>query len=302
MRAWALSLIVLCGAGVGCGDDEAKPRAVADEPPPAVEVVDAAPELPSDPDLAIARLGAIPAWEAVVQRDWFLARRKQHGIVYGRLGTEILEPAPAAAAVAPSPSRSPPPSPPAAPALVSTGQHWLIDDTEGGGALAIRVAFGGAKLPEAGTRLGVGGAWALDDADRWYWKADTVTRLPPPAAPPELPYPPGHTVAVVAPPREGLRPVSKAIDNGVILFQVLAAPREEGEGWKIGDELGSPVAAILYFPGERPSYGGHDLRQPSERWQLKRAITYWVRTGKVRKKDKDAPATLNAVSPPARAW
>ena len=58
---------------------------------------------------------------------------------------------------------------------------WLVDDTEGNGALAIRVMLGkhGAKQ---GDRVALGGAWMLDDARHWYWKVDQLTPLPP--APP----------------------------------------------------------------------------------------------------------------------
>jgi hypothetical protein len=360
MSTWTRRCLVLALLVSACGDDQPAPRA---EPPrempqiPLDDDTEAAPPLPSDPDKAVLQLGAIPAWEAVVQRAQYLARRGQHGVVYGRMGQEIFvlatnQPEPPAlydAAPPPEPPAAiPPVTPPAAqldaaaePAPVAsvvpqtsgvatpgtgaappspgplpprvaessrrlaTGLHWLIDDTEGYGTLAIRVAFPGGKAPAPGTRVAVGGAWTVDEDRRWVWKADSVSVIPAPATPPaaaEAVSPPGHGIAIAPPPRENLRPVSKAIDNGVILFQVAAAPREEGEGWKLQDELGSPIVANLILPGERPSFGGHDMRSPDERWQLKRKFTYWVRIGKVRRKDPLAPAVLNAIGAPARAW
>ena len=48
---------------------------VADEPP--------------DPGAQIEALGAIPAWQAVVDRDSYLARREQRGVVYGVIGEPV---------------------------------------------------------------------------------------------------------------------------------------------------------------------------------------------------------------------
>lgn len=46
-----------------------------------------------DPGRVIADLGAIPAWQAVVDRAQLLGRRNQHGVVYGRVGAALLVPA-----------------------------------------------------------------------------------------------------------------------------------------------------------------------------------------------------------------
>ena len=54
------------------------------------------PDVP-DPGRVIAELGAIPAWQAVVDRAQLLARRGQHGVVYGRVGPPVMVPAPHAA-------------------------------------------------------------------------------------------------------------------------------------------------------------------------------------------------------------
>ena len=56
----------------------------------------------------------------------------------------------------------------------------------------------------------------------------------------------------------------------------------------------------MNLPGERPSYGGQDMRTPDERWQLKRGQTYWVRIGKLRKHGPDKPVLVNARTAPVR--
>jgi len=61
-----------------------------------------------------------------------------------------------------------------------------------------------------------------------------------------------------------------------------------------------PTFALLNLPGERPSFGGQDLRTPDERWQLKRGQTYWVRIGKIRRPSPDKPALINARTAPVR--
>ena len=53
-------------------------------------------------------------------------------------------------------------------------------------------------------------------------------------------------------------------------------------------------------PGERPSYGGHDMRTADEKWKLKRGVDYWVRIGKIRRRDPDKLPTINARTPPVR--
>src|SRR6185503_2141627 len=66
---------------------EAKPRA----PAPAPDATPAEPKAP--PKDPIDELGAIPAWQAVVDRAQYLERRNQHGVVYGTLGAPISVPA-----------------------------------------------------------------------------------------------------------------------------------------------------------------------------------------------------------------
>lgn len=254
-------------------------------------------EVASDAD--IAALGAIPAWEAVVDRADYLLRRGQRGVVAGVIGPAVDAAPPAAGSGSGSGS--------AAPGSAGFGSGaprgggptltWLIDDTEGGGSLAIRVAFRD-KVPPAGTRVAVGGAWTVTPGRVWYWQADALSRLPPSTAPAPA-APPGHVVGVGDPP-PGAKPVTKAKDNGIITFQVVGPPDSEGDGWRIANELGDKPAAVLYLPGERISYGGLDLRADDERWTLKKGTTYWVPIGKVKRRTGDLPPLMYAQAPPTK--
>lgn len=224
-----------------------------------------------DPGKAIADLDAVSAWQAVVDRSLYLGRRGQHGVVYGTVGAADGE------------------------------RTWLVDDTEGNGALAIRV-LPGKLAPKQGDRVALGGAWMLDDARHWYWQADQLTPLAP--SPPsdlaEPPAAPGHVIAMGDLP-QGARPITKANDGDVVYFTVVGKPPAvDGEGWPVADELGNPVFALLNLPGERPSFGGQDFRTADERWQLKRGWTYAVRIGKIRRHGADKPATINARTAPVR--
>ncbi len=229
---------------------------------------------PPDPGKVLADLGAVSAWQAVIDRAHYLARRGQHGVVYGTLGAPV------------------------------ESYVWLVDDTDGNGSLAIRVVLGTfASKVKQGERVALGGAWQLDENRRWYWKVDRLTPLLP--APPsdlkEPPSAPGHEIQLGALP-PGAVPVSQATDNDVVTFQV-TGPRQlvmPGEGWPVADKLGQPVFALLNLPGEWPSYGGQDFRTADERWQLERGKTYWVRIGKIRRPSAERPALINARTPPIR--
>jgi len=240
---------------------------------------------PVDPGKQLVELGAVPAWQAVVDRGLYLERRGQKGVVYGTLGDPI--------------------SAGSGSAVEETPYTWLVDDTEGNGALAIR-----AKLPspspipvKAGDRAALAGAWAVDDAHRWYWHVTAVTSLPP-ATPSKLkdePSLPGHAIANGELPA-GVRPISKADDDALVYFTLAGPPPVlDGDGWPVADELGSPVVAILNLPGEHASYGAQDLRTPDERWTLKRGHTYWLRVGVVHKHGPDRPMTMTARTEPRDA-
>lgn len=241
------------------------------------------PEAP-DPGKVIAELNAVPAWQAVIDRAQLLARRGQRGVVYGRVGPAILVADKATDA-----------------GLVPTPYTWLVDDTEGNGALGIRVKLEG-KAKE-GERVAVDGAWDLDTERRWFWRVEKVT--PVPAAPPsDLREPPlaapSHVIANGELP-SGARTISLAKDGDAVYFQIVGpAPTTEGDGWQVADELGNPTFALMNLPGERASYGGQDMKQPDERWALKRGQTYWVRIGKVRKRAADKPVLVNARTAPVR--
>jgi hypothetical protein len=223
--------------------------------------------------------GAIMPWEAVVDRDRYLARRRQVGVVVGRLAGEAI--APGARGVV----------------------RWLVDESDGNGTLAIRIALTGA-LPAEGSRLAVRGAWTLDSQRRWYWAVESLTPLKGPGPTPattDPPSPPG-LVVTTSPPPSGDRVVSRARDGAIILFGVIRGPKRPADGWLIGDNSFSAPMAVLSLPGERDSYGGHDLRQEDERWQLKRGVLYWLRIDKVRRKPGDDRMWLRAVGAPVKFY
>lgn len=227
---------------------------------------------PPDPGKVIAELNAMSAWQSVIDRGQYLLRRGQHGVVYGRVGA----------------------------AITGSPYVWLVDDTEGNGTLGIRVKLD--DQAKEGDRVALAGAWDLDAERRWFWHVEKVTPVPP-AAPSELKEPPAtaptHVIANGELP-SGARTISLAKDGDAVYFQIVGpAPATEGDGWPVADELGNPTFALLNLPGERPSYGGQDMKQPDERWILKRGQTYWVRIGKVRKRT-DKPALINARTAPVR--
>jgi hypothetical protein len=218
--------------------------------------------------------------------------------------------APSAASPAPSTASPGPPTaipgPPTAstPALdagiAGSPYVWLIDDTEGNGALGIRIALG--DRAKQGDRIAAGGAWQVDADRRWYWKPDSVQLLPPgPSGDLKEPPPaaPSHAIATGELPA-GARAISAARDNDVAYFQIVGpAPASDGDGWQVADRPGSAPVIVMNLPGERASYGGIDMRAPDERWQLKRGQTYWVRIGKLHKRG-DKPTTVNARTAPIR--
>lgn len=295
------------GSGAGTGTDGASGIAPIREPATPSPLDDAAlatipddarakpdePE-PPDPGKVIAELGAVSAWQAVVDRAQLLARRGQHGVVYGRIGPAITR------------LGTPPPPTDAGvkidAGVIVTPYVWLVDDTEGNGTLGIRVALGDRAAKE-GDRVALGGAWELDAARTWFWKVDVVQPLPP-AAPSDLEEPPAavpsHAIANGDLP-SGARTISLARDGDAVYFQIVGPPpATDGDGWAVADELGNPTFALLNLPGERASYGGQDMRAADERWTLKRGQTYWVRIGKVRKRGLDKPALINARTAPIR--
>jgi hypothetical protein len=298
-RLVALLAIAACqgqgtrGGGAGSASGSAPPArdgaavggqdADADEPaPPAADAPVEEPD-PPDPGKRIAELDAIDVWQTVIDSARYLARRNQHGVVYGRVGPAIMTSAPADGGSVPSP------------------YTWLVDDTEGNGALGIRVQLDGRA--KEGDRVALGGAWALDADRRWFWRVDKLEPLPP-ADPSDLRDPPApvpsHAIATGELP-QGARTITVAKDGDAVYFQLVGpAPVNEGDGWPVANELGDPVYALLVLPGERASYGGQDMRTADERWHLKRGQTYWVRIGKIRKRAPDQPVVINARTAPVR--
>ena len=254
-------------AGFGGHDAAALDAAIEERQPKPDE-----PEQVVDPNKTILQLGAIPAWQAVVDRTRYLARRGQHGVVYGTIG----------------PAETPP-------------YVWLVDDTEGNGALGIRVALG-MKGAKEGDRVALGGAWQLDDARHWFWQVDALSQLPPVAkseAKDPRPAAPGHAIANGELP-SGARTIGVAKDGDAVYFTVVGAPPAiDGDGWQVADELGNPTFAVMTLPGERASYGGQDMRAADERWSLRRGQTYWVRIGHFHKHG-DKPPTVIARTAPVR--
>jgi hypothetical protein len=251
------------------------------------------PEAP-DPGKVIAELGAISAWQSVIDRAQLLVRRGQHGVVYGRVGPAVM-----VAATMPDPG--PDAGVKVDAGLVASAYTWLVDDTEGNGTLGIRVKLG--DKAKEGDRVALDGAWDLDADRRWFWHVDAVQPIPP-AAPSDLKEPiapvPTHTIASGDLPN-GARTISLAKDGDAVYFMIVGpAPTTEGDGWQVADELGNPTFALLNLPGERASYGGQDMRQPDERWVLRRGQTYALRIGKLRKRGIDKPILINARTAPVR--
>ncbi len=303
----ALALCVVLAACQG-GDSAPAPSEKKAESRPNVPAKPPAPDAPAaEPKDPIDELGAIPAWDAVVDRAQYLARRNQHGVVYGVLGPPILMPAPVPAgsgSASGSGSAAPAPARPVDAGMIASPYTWLVDETEGNGALAIRVDLGKKQGQfKEGDRVALGGAWTLDDARHWYWKVDNAQALP--AAPPpkagetkDTPSPPGHTIVTGDFP-PGVKRISLGKEGDLVYFQVVGAPPPvDGDGWPVADELGNPVVALLVLPGERASYGAQDMRTPDERWQLRRGQTYWVRLGRYHKRGPDKPPVYYARTAP----
>lgn len=279
--------VVVAPASDGGGiPDDARKAAVTEDPEPP----------PADPSKQIAELGAIPAWQAVIDRAQLLGRRGQKGVVYGRIGPAVQLPV-AAEPAAGSGAGS------AVPVVVAPSPYvWLVDDSEGNGALGIRLALGG-KAAKEGDRVAASGAWSLDSDRRWFWKVDALQPLAP-APPSALKDPPTAIPAHIPAPGgfpPNVRPIKQAKDNDAVYFQLAGPlPARDGDGWLVATQLYDLPIALVVLPGERPSYGGQDMRTPDERWQLKPRVTYWLRIGKVRSQGAGKPFIVNARTAPIR--
>jgi hypothetical protein len=297
MRLWMFPMLAVAFACTGSRDEAVQARLPADaaaapkppEPPPAVH---AGPlELESlvagdgDQAEALRRVGALPAWQAVVERGRHLARRGQQGVVFGRLGGPVAEP--------------------------SSPHRWLVDETEGEGALAIRLALDPRVAVAEGQRVAAWGAWHLDAERRWYWQAERLALLPAAEGSPSNPSAPtsettgATSVARLAipvieqAPRSAI-PVSRLEGDGEILFEVRGSPRHPTDGRAIADPGDTRTVARLLLPGEQPSYGGQEYRAPDEYWQLDPSTVYTVAVRRQRRVPADGLPILQARGIPRR--
>lgn len=212
--------------------------------------------------------GAIPAWQAVIDRALYLERRGGSGVVRGVVGS------------------------------VAAPFVWLVDDTEGSGSLAIRVVLPPPATVVQGDRIAVAGAWALDESRAWIWRGKAVAALPANAEP--VNGASGHAVVDGELPANA-RPISVAKQADVAYFAIVGSPPTvDGDGWLVADTPTGRPYALLNLPGERPSFGGQDFRTAAERWLLQRGETYWVRIGPVRRRSADKLATITARTAPIR--
>lgn len=222
---------------------------------------------------ALRRAGAVPAWQAVVERGRYLARRGQHGVVFGRLVGSVAGP--------------------------PSSHRWLVDETEGEGALAIRLAFDPRMTVAEGQRVAAWGAWHLDAERRWYWQTERLALLPDAGGSPStnvarlaipvLEQAPGSAV-----------PVSRLEGDGDILFVVRGSPRHVTDGREIADPGDTKTVARLLLPGEQPAYGGQEYRAADEHWQLARDTVYTVAVRRLRRLAADRLPILQARGIPRR--
>lgn len=284
------ALLLFAGCIVGCGNGDKKeappkpllgkvPVAKARDAGAAAVSEDAAPSMRIEPfadngdeKAALKKLGAVPVWDAVINRGRYLARRKRAGSVWGRVGPAV------------------------------GNYHWLIDETDGAGSLSIRVAFPETMQVKQGERLLVLGSWKVDEDRHWYWQPSRVARLR--AKPDAKPFEsvPGHVIVDVDKPPAGAVPVSDVSRSkgGLVTFKVLSMPVRAGDGYRIADPDGWHTVGILILPGDREPYGAQDWRSPEERWQLKRRGKYVVRVGPAYRKKKVKRWFIPGLSAPVR--
>lgn len=242
-------------------------------PPPVVEPFEW-PDSVSSEATALTAADIVSAWDAVIERSRYLARRGDRGAIFGRMGEVIAD------------SQLP--------------MRWLSDETKGEGALRVRVAHDPRLVVQPGLRVVVWGAWEVDAAGRWYWRAERIASLE--ARDPdeeaaiqalmEIP-------SVESAPEEAL-PVSELTADGTIVFVVRRTPQQPSDGWEIFDPGGRVAVARLLLPGDDPSYGAQDYRSADERWQLQRGARYTVAVRWPRRIIEDQLPELSALAVPRR--
>lgn len=250
-----------------------QPKATSDAGPPpkvAVEPFKIPEELSEEK--ALLRVGALAAWEGVIQRYKFLARRGGVGIIWGLVGKEI------------------------------GAYRWLIDETGGSGSLAVRLA-GIDKFEVAeGDRLVAWGSWKVDEQRKWIWDVRKLAKLPAhkKSKPQLTAFEPGHQIQSIETRPKGSVPVSVLKRHGDITFEVIAPPKKHGDGWLIGDKAKWRKIAYLYLPGERRVYGGQEYFSTDELWQLEEKTRYTVKVKRFHKRTDGKPSKMHAITPPRK--
>lgn len=222
---------------------------------------------------ALSRIDAVPAWDAVVERGRYMARRGERGAIIGQVG-EFLEGS-------------------------EPAQRWLIDTAQGEGALRVRLALDPRLELASGRRVVVWGAWKTDAERRWYWAGERVAALPE-RDPAELPVAEPFGILELAEAPEQAVPVSQLEGDGEILFQLARRPRVATDGWEIADPGSRRAVARLLLPGDDRSYGAQDYRSGDEYWQLEPGTVYTVVTAGARGGGEDELPTMRARGVPRR--
>ncbi len=253
-----LVVAALCAACDGNGEESTAPVTR-----PAVE--DAAPVVTIDAAVPLSADGALSAWTAVVERHRVLARRGDRARVVGRVGEAV------------------------------DGATWLVDESEGDGALAMRVAPP-IEAP-VGARAIVAGAWEYDgDSARWLWRAARVT-IDDSAGAVTFAHPVGLAVSTIDAVPEGASPASAARRKATTVFAVVGRPVKPGDGWPVADAPGGAQVAWLVLPGERETYGGQGMYTDDEQWQLAPGATYVIDVGRVTRPRRALPVLYAAGLP-----
>jgi len=190
---------------------------------------------------ALRELGATAPWQAVVERDRYLGRRGQEGLIFG---TVI-----AGDADAPT----------------------LVDESEGQGLLAVELDVPETVILTTGERLLAWGSWWPRDG-RWRWRASRVARLPGRGEVDDRPRGLEPDPPVERP--ADAKVASAASSGDTVAFVVRDIPLDAKDGWAVSDPDSEIIVARVVLPGERGSYGGQDLRAANESWHLRRGQLY----------------------------
>jgi hypothetical protein len=281
MRQCTLASLVVCAA-YGCGNtkpaptresDDAGAKAVPAEPVKGKPPITAKPPRVfadgGDEDRALLRLRSLPAWSGVLERYRLLARRNQSGVLHGLM-------------------------------VDHEGRWRLVDESEGAGSLSIPVEIPASIKLRPPLRAVLWGAWHMDDAGDFVWRATRVESLSTPRPAPK--FSPGlqaRDQEVAEEVAEAVVPASAVSKRGGgIFFVVVDPPERYGDGWRIADAPGGAPVARLLLPGERPTYGDQTQVTESERWQLTPKSYYWLEIGRFRPPGDGTLPVYHAATPP----